>query len=122
MHVSPLAAAENSAAFTPGPDGQLRTRHRGLDLQPAGEQPHPVFRRGGQLRCSTWSLWLRKRAARAGRRSFRLLLLGTLAGLGYNLDLGIGPVLLACGLLLVVYRCRRFSRRWPSWSPRFCPG
>ena len=47
---------------------------------------------------------------RAGRPSWlRLLLLGTLAGLGYNLDLGIGPVLLACGLLLIVYRCRRFA-------------
>ncbi|MBI1914066.1 MAG: hypothetical protein HYS12_04925 [Planctomycetes bacterium] len=37
----------------------------------------------------------------------RPLLLGTLAGLAYNLDLGAGPVLLACLFPLIVYRCRR---------------
>lgn len=37
----------------------------------------------------------------------RLALLGTLAGLGYTLDLGCGPVLLACGLPWLAYRLRR---------------
>src|SRR5262249_12078584 len=37
----------------------------------------------------------------------RLLLVGTLAGLAYNLDLGLGPPLLACLFLLVAWRCRR---------------
>jgi hypothetical protein len=37
----------------------------------------------------------------------RLVGLGTLAGLGYNLDLGSGPLLLAGMLGLVTYRCRR---------------
>jgi hypothetical protein len=46
--------------------------------------------------------------ARAGRVSWpRLLGLGTLAGLGYTIDLGAGPVLLACTLGLVAFRCRR---------------
>jgi hypothetical protein len=31
---------------------------------------------------------------------------GTLAGLGYSIDLGAGPPLLACALLLVAWRCR----------------
>jgi hypothetical protein len=39
----------------------------------------------------------------------RLILLGTLAGLGYNLDLGVGPVLLGCVVALVAFRCRRFG-------------
>jgi hypothetical protein len=42
-----------------------------------------------------------------GKRWWRLLALGTLAGLGYTVDLGAGPVLLACTLALVGYRCRR---------------
>src|SRR5262249_54596350 len=42
-----------------------------------------------------------------GMRRWRLLALGTLAGLGYTVDLGAGPVLLACTLALVGYRCRR---------------
>jgi hypothetical protein len=37
----------------------------------------------------------------------RLVLLGTLAGPGYTLDLGCGPVLLLCGLPWLVYRLRR---------------
>jgi hypothetical protein len=46
--------------------------------------------------------------ARAGRRSWpRLLGLGALAGLGYTVDLGAGPVLLVCTLAVVAYRCRR---------------
>jgi hypothetical protein len=36
-----------------------------------------------------------------------VLLLGTLAGLGYTIDLGTGPVLLTCTLALVAWRCRR---------------
>src|SRR6266542_3152172 len=39
----------------------------------------------------------------------RPLLLGKLAGLAYNLDLGAGPVLLACLFPLIVYRCRRLG-------------
>src|SRR5262245_32643854 len=39
----------------------------------------------------------------------RPLLLGTLAGLAYNLDLGAGPVLLACLFPLIVYRCRHLG-------------
>jgi hypothetical protein len=48
--------------------------------------------------------------AAAGRLSWsRLLGLGTLAGLGYTVDLGAGPVLLACTLGLVGWRCRRLG-------------
>jgi hypothetical protein len=44
---------------------------------------------------------------RAGRGQRALLVgLGTLAGLGYSIDLGAGPVLLVCILAVVVYRCR----------------
>jgi hypothetical protein len=44
----------------------------------------------------------------AGRSSCRrLVLLGTLAGLAYNCDLGAGAVLLPCLFLLIAYRCRR---------------
>jgi hypothetical protein len=39
----------------------------------------------------------------------RLLGLGALAGLGYTIDLGAGPVLLACTLGLVVWCCRRWG-------------
>lgn len=43
----------------------------------------------------------------AGEHSWgRLAVLGTLAGLGYNLDLGSGPLLLAAVFGLVVYCCR----------------
>jgi hypothetical protein len=46
--------------------------------------------------------------ARAGRLSWpRLLGLGTLAGLGYTVDLGAGPVLFVCMLGVVAFRCRR---------------
>ena len=38
----------------------------------------------------------------------RLLGLGLLAGLGYTIDLGVGPVLLACAFAVVAFRCRRF--------------
>jgi hypothetical protein len=37
----------------------------------------------------------------------RLLILGTLAGLGYTIDLGAGPPLLAVVAALIAYRCRR---------------
>jgi hypothetical protein len=37
----------------------------------------------------------------------RLVLLGFLVGLGYTIDLGVGPVLLLCTLLLVAACCRR---------------
>ena len=47
--------------------------------------------------------------SRAGRVPWlRLLGLGTLAGLGYTIDLGAGPVLLACTMGVVAYRTRRF--------------
>ncbi len=38
-----------------------------------------------------------------------LAALGTLTGFGYSIDLGVGPVLVACAGALVVYRCRRPS-------------
>jgi hypothetical protein len=38
---------------------------------------------------------------------FRLVGLGSLAGLGYSIDLGAGPVLLVCTCGVVAYRCRR---------------
>jgi hypothetical protein len=48
--------------------------------------------------------------SRAGRVPWlRLLGLGTLAGLGYTIDLGAGPVLLACTMGVVAYRTRRFG-------------
>lgn len=47
---------------------------------------------------------------RAGRSSWpRLLGLGTLAGLGYTIDLAAGPALLACTVAVVAYRCRTVS-------------
>jgi hypothetical protein len=39
----------------------------------------------------------------------RLLWIGTLGGLAYSLDLGVGPVLLVCLVGLIVYRCRRLK-------------
>jgi hypothetical protein len=39
----------------------------------------------------------------------RLLALGCLAGLGYTMDLGAGPVLLVCTLAVVVCRCPRLG-------------
>jgi hypothetical protein len=54
--------------------------------------------------------------AHAGRITWpRLLGLGTLAGLGYTIDLGAGSVLLACALGLVTYRCRG-SRRVAAFA------
>jgi len=45
--------------------------------------------------------------ARGGQMPrLRLVGLGMLAGLGYTIDLGVGPVLLACTLGVVAYRCR----------------
>jgi hypothetical protein len=52
--------------------------------------------------------------ARAGLLTWRRpVLLGTLAGLAYNIDLGAGPVLLACLFPLIVYRCRRTPSSYP---------
>jgi hypothetical protein len=39
----------------------------------------------------------------------RVFGLGSLAGLGYTIDLGVGPVLLLCTLGLMVYRLRSFN-------------
>lgn len=47
------------------------------------------------------------RESEAGRTSWwRIGLLGTLAGLGFNLDFGSGPLLVVAMLSLVLYRCR----------------
>ncbi len=47
---------------------------------------------------------------RAGQASrLRVVGLGMLSGLGYSIDLGSGPILLACTLALVAYRCRSFQ-------------
>jgi hypothetical protein len=47
---------------------------------------------------------------RAGRTPWqRVLEIGLLAGLGYTLDLGVGPVLTLCSLAIVAYRTRRFA-------------
>jgi hypothetical protein len=37
------------------------------------------------------------------------LALGSLAGLGYTIDLGAGPVLVICAFALVAFRCRRLT-------------
>jgi hypothetical protein len=48
-------------------------------------------------------------ANRAGRPStWHLFGLGTLAGLGYTVDLGAGPVLVVCTLAVALYRDRRW--------------
>jgi hypothetical protein len=53
--------------------------------------------------------WLAEES-RIGRPGLaRLLGLGTLAGFGYTIDLGAGPVLLVCTAGVVVFRCRRFA-------------
>ncbi|MBY0527954.1 MAG: hypothetical protein K2R98_31440 [Gemmataceae bacterium] len=45
--------------------------------------------------------------SQAGQSSGSLVVgLGALAGLGYTIDLGAGPMLLVCAGALVVYRCR----------------
>jgi hypothetical protein len=47
-------------------------------------------------------------ARAAGRMPWgRLAGLGALTGLGYTIDLGVGPVLVACAAALVAWRCRR---------------
>jgi hypothetical protein len=56
--------------------------------------------------CLAW-LAEETRSARVPRN--RLFALGALAGLGYTLDLGVGPVLLACAFGVVVYRCRTLT-------------
>lgn len=38
--------------------------------------------------------------------SYRLWLIGTLTGLGFSIDLGAGPILFLCLLILIIYRCR----------------
>jgi hypothetical protein len=52
---------------------------------------------------------LAKETEAGGASRLRLVLLGTLAGAGYNLDLGAGPLLVATMLGLILYRCRRLS-------------
>lgn len=47
--------------------------------------------------------------SREPARYWRLLALGTLAGLGYAIDLGTGPLLLLCLIPLVAYRCWGFK-------------
>jgi len=47
---------------------------------------------------------------RTGRTPWqRVVEIGLLAGLGYTLDLGVGPVLALCSLAIVAYRTRRFA-------------
>jgi hypothetical protein len=55
--------------------------------------------------------FVRLAAARAAGRMpwVRLAALGALTGLGYTIDLGVGPVLVVCAGALVVYRCRRLA-------------
>ncbi len=45
----------------------------------------------------------------AAWNTLRLALIGALVGLGYNLDLGTGPILLACTAGLIAFRYRRIS-------------
>ena len=52
--------------------------------------------------------WLAEEARMRRIPWLRLIGLGTLTGLGYTIDLGTGPVLLACTLGVVAYRCRSF--------------
>ncbi len=59
------------------------------------------------LTVSVHSLAEESRQGRVG--SWRLILLGLLAGLGYTIDLGVGPVLLVCTLLFVVACFRRIT-------------
>jgi hypothetical protein len=48
-----------------------------------------------------------RRAGGAGWQ--RVLEIGLLAGIGYTLDLGVGPVLVLCSAAIVAYRTRRIS-------------
>jgi hypothetical protein len=50
--------------------------------------------------------WLAERKRSGTTPWLRVLALGSLAGLGYAIDLGAGPVLLVCTLALVAYRSR----------------
>jgi hypothetical protein len=59
------------------------------------------------LTVSAHSLAEESRRGRVGPE--RLVILGFLAGLGYTIDLGVGPMLLACTLLFVVACCRRIT-------------
>jgi hypothetical protein len=60
------------------------------------------------LSVTCWQLVLLVRDGEAGRVSWkRLAALGTLAGLGFNLDFGSGPLFAAALFLLVAYRLRR---------------
>jgi hypothetical protein len=43
----------------------------------------------------------------------RLAALGALTGFGYTIDLGFGPVLVACAAALVAFRCRRWAAIGP---------
>src|SRR5262249_22498167 len=52
---------------------------------------------------------LRSRESTWWQGSLGIAALGSLAGLGYAIDLGAGPVLLLCSSLLVGYRCRGLS-------------
>jgi hypothetical protein len=62
----------------------------------------------GLMALLCWQLIGLARDSAARRASWlRLIGLGTLAGLGFNLDFGSGPLLLAALLGLVAYRCRR---------------
>lgn len=46
----------------------------------------------------------------ANRKRFGILLIaGTLTGIGYTIDLGVGPVLVACTLGLVLHQCRHWQ-------------
>jgi hypothetical protein len=61
---------------------------------------------------SAWCLLAALEARDAGTRWtnwLRLAGVGTLLGLGYNLDLGSGPLFLVIGLALVVWRARRVA-------------
>jgi hypothetical protein len=62
----------------------------------------------GVLALVCWQLVRLARESEPGRVSWlRLLVLGTLAGLGFNLDFGSGPLLVAAMFGIVIYRCRR---------------
>jgi hypothetical protein len=65
------------------------------------------------------ALMLQAAQLREGAPWWRLLLLGGLAGLGYAIDLGAGPPLLACTALLVVWTCcrRAEQRKLPGGLP-----
>lgn len=51
--------------------------------------------------------WLARESQNGSIPQRRLLLLGTLTGLGYSIDLGAGPVLFLCVFAVVTWRTRR---------------